>query len=363
MAERKLQLATLQGGRAIAAIMVVLFHIEIFIFPQRLYPGQGVFKAFEIGYSGVEFFFALSGFLMAYIHTRHFGQVERAGGYLKKRIGRIYPTYWALLVPLVILWMLVPGAGPETIGLGQVAYDLSLLPTDGEPMLAVAWTLQFEMFFYVMFMLAILSKRVGLAALGIWFAACFVTLFLPTRPFPLQFITSEYNLIFLGGMLAAYGFDHIRRNWIWPLFVFGSVFFVSVGLADLYEVWPLSTPFRTFFMGSAASVIVAAMAAGEAKRGWSVPKLLGAIGDASYSLYLVHMPLMTIGAAVIIKLGINGWMPMPLMLMGLVVGCIAASLIMHHLVEKPLTGLVQRKLQTGQPRVSNVAEKLNGLRQ
>jgi len=61
MATHKLQLTTLQAGRAIAAIMVVLFHIEIFIFPDRLYPGQGAFKPFEIGYSGVEFFFALSG--------------------------------------------------------------------------------------------------------------------------------------------------------------------------------------------------------------------------------------------------------------------------------------------------------------
>ena len=77
MAAPKLQLTTLQAGRAIAAIMVVLFHIEIFIFPDRLYPGQGAFKPFEIGYSGVEFFFALSGFLMAYIHTRHFDQPER----------------------------------------------------------------------------------------------------------------------------------------------------------------------------------------------------------------------------------------------------------------------------------------------
>ena len=364
MPQRRLQLTTLQGGRAIAAIMVVLFHIEIFIFPERLYPGRGAFMPFEIGYSGVEFFFALSGFLMAYIHTRHFGQVERAGEYIRKRVGRIYPTYWALLLPLVILWALLPGVGPEAMGFGQIVYDLSLLPTDGEPMLAVAWTLQFEMFFYVMFMLAILSKRVGVAALGIWFGLCFVCLFAPTRPFPLQFITSEYNLIFLGGMLAAYGFDRIRRDWVWPLFGGAIAVFVTVGLVELYGFWPLSAPFRVFFMGSAASLIVASMAAGEAKRGWSVPKFLSAIGDASYSLYLVHMPLMTIGAAVIIKLGINGWMPMPVMLIGLVAGCIVASLIMHHLIEKPLTGWVQRRLQTGQPRVSNVAEKLgNGLRQ
>jgi peptidoglycan/LPS O-acetylase OafA/YrhL len=360
MSERRLQLTTLQAGRAVAAIMVVLFHIEIFIFPDRLYPGSGIFEPFEIGYSGVEFFFALSGFLMAYIHTRHFGQVARAGSYLKKRVGRIYPTYWALFVPLVVLWMVVPGAGPETIGLGQFFYDLSLLPTKGEPMLAVAWTLQFEMFFYVMFMLAILSKRVGVGALALWFGVCFIGLFLPQRPFPLQFLTSEYNLIFLGGMLAAYGFEHMKRVWIWPAFGFGIACFLAVGLADLYGAWPLSVPFRTVFVGAAASLIVASLAAGEAKRGWSAPKFLGAIGDASYSLYLVHMPLMTMGAAVMIKLGINAWMPMPVMLVGLIGGCVIASLIMHHLIEKPLTVWVQHRLQGGQPRITNIAEKLSG---
>lgn len=345
MVARRLQLSTLQAGRAIAAIMVVLFHIEIFIFPQRLYPGQGAFAPFAIGYSGVEFFFALSGFLMAYIHTRHFNQPKEAGRYLKKRVGRIYPTYWALLIPLLVLWAIMPDAGPETMGLGQVAYDLSLLPTNGEPMLAVAWTLQFEMFFYLVFMLAIVSRRLGAGVMALWFGACFISLFLPERPFPLQFLTSEYNLIFLGGILAAHAFESIPSKRIWPLFVGSILVFVGIGLADLYQVWPLPTPFRTFGMGAAASVIVACLAAGEAQRGWSAPALLKAIGDSSYSLYLVHMPLMTIGAAIMIKLGLNEIVPMPLVLVALVAGCIVAGLMMHHLIEKPLTNWVQAQLQ------------------
>jgi len=360
MSERRLQLSVLQAGRAVAAVMVVLFHIEIFILPSRLYPGLGAFKPFEIGYAGVEFFFALSGFLMAYIHTRHFGQTERAGAYLKKRVGRIYPTYWALLVPLVLLWVVVPDAGPEAIGMGQAVYDLSLLPTKGEPMLAVAWTLQFEMFFYVMFMLAILSKRLGVGALTVWFGVCLVALFLPQRPFPLQFITSEYNLIFLGGMLAAYGFERIESRFIWPLFVGGILGFLVVALVELYGYWPVSRALKTFALGAFASLIVASMAAGEAKRGWSAPAFLKSIGDASYSLYLVHMPLMTIAAAVIIKLGINTWVPLPLMVVALVAGCIVASLIMHHLIEKPLTAWVQSRLLGEQPQITNFREKLEG---
>ena len=105
---------------------------------------------------------------------------------------------------------------------------------------------------------------------------------------------------------------------------------------------------------------MAAMAAGEAKLGWSAPAFLKSVGDASYSLYLVHMPLMTIGAAVIIKLGINSWMPMFMMLIFLVSGCIVASVIMHHLIEKPVTAWVQRWLQGRQPRISNAVDKLRG---
>ena len=358
MAAPKLQLTTLQAGRAIAAIMVVLFHIEIFIFPDRLYPGQGAFKPFEIGYSGVEFFFALSGFLMAYIHTRHFDQPERAGTYLKKRIGRIYPAYWALFLPLVLLWTVVPDAGPELMGLGEVLYDASLLPTNGEPLLAVAWTLQFEMFFYLIFMLAIVSRRIGLGVMALWFGLCFIGLFLPQRPFPLHFITSEYNLIFLGGMLAAYGYMRIPAKWVTPL-LFGAILvFVSVGLADLYRVWPLPQAFRTFTVGTAASLIVAAMAAGEAKRGWRAPAFLKVIGDSSYSLYLVHMPLMTIAGALIVKLGVNQWLPMPIMLVALVGGCILAGVIMHYVIEKPVTRWAQQWLSFSQPEIRDVAARL-----
>ena len=72
-------LTSLQGGRAIAALMVVFYHLNIFILPKRLYAetGEALHPVANMGYSGVEFFFALSGFLMLYIHRRDFGAPQK----------------------------------------------------------------------------------------------------------------------------------------------------------------------------------------------------------------------------------------------------------------------------------------------
>ena len=57
----------LQAGRAIAALMVVAFHANVFILPSKIFDGVGAGSVFNMGYAGVEFFFVLSGFIMFFV--------------------------------------------------------------------------------------------------------------------------------------------------------------------------------------------------------------------------------------------------------------------------------------------------------
>lgn len=50
----------LQCGRAVAALLVVIFHANSFLLPNRLYDGLHAGRLFNFGYAGVEFFFVLS---------------------------------------------------------------------------------------------------------------------------------------------------------------------------------------------------------------------------------------------------------------------------------------------------------------
>ena len=84
-------LAGLQCGRAVAAVMVAIFHANVFLLPSKFYAGEGAGAAFNFGYAGVEFFFVLSGFIMVLVHRRDFGQPSKAVVFLRKRIVRIYP--------------------------------------------------------------------------------------------------------------------------------------------------------------------------------------------------------------------------------------------------------------------------------
>ena len=108
-----IRLNSLQAGRAIAALMVVVFHANIFILPDQIYrDGTQSWAVFNFGYAGVEFFFALSGFIMVFIHRGDFGHPARVGRFLRKRVERISPVYWVVLAALVVVCDVMPGRGP-----------------------------------------------------------------------------------------------------------------------------------------------------------------------------------------------------------------------------------------------------------
>lgn len=343
-ARERLHLSTLQAGRAVAALMVVLYHIQVFLIPERLHPGVSFFRPLAIGYSGVEFFFALSGFLMAYIHARDIALPERGWKFMAARISRIYPAYLAVVIPLFALWWSLPDAGPENMPADVVAYNLTLLPTNGAPLLEVAWTLQFEMMFYVFFSAMIFAGRVGIAAVVAWFVACVVFLFLPKPAFPWSFLLSEYNLIFLFGALAALFFRRIDASFALPLCAIGLLVMAGAALSDLYGVWPLGVALRTVALGFGAALIITGLAAGELNHGWSAAPVLKLIGDASYSIYLIHMPFLTIATAIFLKLGFSASGPVFLTAAILLVSSTLAGVIFHRLFERPLSTLAKRAL-------------------
>ena len=119
--QHKKSFDTLQVGRAAAAIAVVFFHAHVFFIPERLYPGETISRVFNIGYSGVEFFFVLSGFIMILVHRADIGVPARARRFLRKRLVRIVPFYWVVTLALaLLLWT------------QSVSYTHLTLPTNRE---------------------------------------------------------------------------------------------------------------------------------------------------------------------------------------------------------------------------------------
>jgi peptidoglycan/LPS O-acetylase OafA/YrhL len=95
------ELRALTSLRGIAAIAVVMYHFEIY-FRHSFYLA-GATLLINQGFLWVDFFFLLSGFILCYVHADEFDDGLKAyGGFLVKRIARVYPLHILTLVLLLL---------------------------------------------------------------------------------------------------------------------------------------------------------------------------------------------------------------------------------------------------------------------
>jgi exopolysaccharide production protein ExoZ len=112
--KKKSVLRGIEMLRGLAAVLIVMHHADHLLWQDRyggIRPFHGLFGEFHVG---VDFFFVLSGFIIAWVHWGDIGRRSRLRHYAARRFTRIYPAYWALLIPLAILYHLFPANGlPE----------------------------------------------------------------------------------------------------------------------------------------------------------------------------------------------------------------------------------------------------------
>ncbi len=151
----------------------MFYHTSHGIFRLEKYFGHKPFgPVFDFGFAGVDFFFVLSGFIMIHVHAGDIGQPRMLAAYLWKRFSRIYPAYWIVLAAIVPVYFLVPsfGLGHEREP-GVIVRAIVLFPhPETHLVLGVAWTLVYEVFFYLLFGLLILDKRIGVLVFVGWMA-------------------------------------------------------------------------------------------------------------------------------------------------------------------------------------------------
>ncbi len=325
----------LQGGRALAALIVVLYHLGVIFASDKYWGVSPLGDVFAFGHAGVYFFFVLSGFIIAYVHARDLGVRERLRPYLASRARRIYPIYWLVLAPLLAVYAIFPGFGVGYEREPLVIFSsITLLHFTSPTVLAVAWTLYYEVLFYLLFAIAIVSRRAGIALLVVWQLA---SLLLPNG-----FLLATLNLLFGAGMLAAWLVG--RRAVPAPMLVAaaGVVIFTAAGIDEDYGsiVRPGLRVF-VYGLGSFLAVIGAVELERQAKL--SIAPFWRRLGDASYVLYLIHYPLISLLARLLLHVPIA-----PLLSYVLVLGVVVAgALALHTLVERPLLAWLGRARSPG----------------
>lgn len=281
-------LRSLQACRGIAALTVVAYHLSI-SFGDARYVGHGILTWLTWRMNlGVDFFFVLSGFIIVMVHGRDVGRPERFTLYLRKRFARVYPAYWVYAGAFVALVALGFGNGagrPHGVPEWVTTFSLIRFVNMFTP-ISPAWTLFHEIAFYAVFSLMILRRRLGIAAFVAWQAICLMLMHYPfpseRTPFATYF--AAYNLDFSIGM-GAYLLSRTQAAsnvaWLAAGLLIFSVTYACEASGLAFAAYPF---FYALSFGLVLAFIVNREAAGRLPR----LALLEAIGDASYSIYLVH---------------------------------------------------------------------------
>jgi peptidoglycan/LPS O-acetylase OafA/YrhL len=325
-------LLSVQILRAVAALSVCTVHFNAVSLmlagraqdPLALYPLAG----------GVDLFFVISGFVMVYSSEPLFGTADGPRIFLGRRLARIVPLYWV---------MTAFGIYAESTPFDTQSLIKSYLfipytaPSGGmDPLYGVGWTLNFEMFFYVIFAGATILRRDSAVSLvaGIIMVSVMTGRDIAVLPVPFRFWTDPITIEFVLGMVLAliYRLGQRIPRWL------GMALCVAGALAAWHGV-PSQPPSgdRWITCGIPAGLIFAGLVLQPPITPMLSP--LSKLGDASYAMYLVHSLVM---AAILIlwPRGLHHYHKPLVLVLGMLL-TIVLALAIHRWFERPLTRLIR----------------------
>jgi exopolysaccharide production protein ExoZ len=355
----KAPLVLIQSLRGIAALMVVFFHL--YLWRGKYFSDEGFLPGgLSGGESGVDLFFVISGFIMMHITPKAHRSWRDQGLFLFRRGTRIYPAYWAVAVTLLFVWLWNPHL-INNYENNQVDVPASLLLYPGQhaPILFVGWTLVCELTYYViasfLFYFEGMARMVGVLLWSIIILT--VNIVHPhrsTNPWIDTFFIA-LTLEFTGGMvLASLLRKGLRRV---PPAMAGFLIAISFSVIILWGWW--HGPYvgsgghentsRVFFYGVPAFIIVWMILQMDIQGEWQWLKKLAPLGDRSYSLYLVQVPVIaTVFRVVAAIFHTSQYYQWPLAAVGTFVALILPVECLHQFVEKP-SHLLARRLTSQKP--------------
>jgi exopolysaccharide production protein ExoZ len=291
--------------RGVAALLVVLTHARYALLNTPGYPfaDQILFP----GAMGVDLFFLISGFIMCYSTANNDGSPAEVARFLIKRFARVWPVY--AVITLLSVFVLQSGMAyfhsPD--GRYTLWHTLGMLPANPRTppyfslTLPLGWTLEFEMYFYMVFAVSLLFRRLRWFALASW-----VLLTVILHPLGrtgidmnvsrdlgyhfgyMSIVASPFVLEFLAG--AAIGWVYLQP---WARVRSPQVAWHMAGVGTALAAWAIyggivATHGPTGF-GAPLALMVLAMALASKTVHLRVPRLCMWLGSISYSLYLTHL--------------------------------------------------------------------------
>ena len=324
---------SLQMLRGFAAIAVMFFHGSSIIHDRLNYTFLDNY--FSIGYLGVDIFFVLSGYIILYSSTS--GKDDFVS-FIKKRIIRIYPVYILVTLGLVLVFLAAPTEEQAYKGNINIIAGSLLLWPQKTYVLGVAWTLSYEIIFYLFFAFTYFKNPKYLTyAFIIW-----ISIILSCQFFNVK--TGYYSLdALLNPMILEFCFGCMIANIHRKLKTFKySLILILIGLV-LFNIAPMiekemNELSRVYLFGIPAALTIF----GSLYLQLNIPRLLTYLGDASYSLYLLHGTVLSLLIKILDKLNLSLFFSNFYGAVSLFICTIIISSCFYSLVEKNLQKSAQR---------------------
>lgn len=346
--------------RGVAALLVVICHARIVL---RGTPYEAFAEhALSPGALGVDLFFMISGFIMVYATRDSDGSCSYISRFLLKRLIRIWPVYvTAILIALILPSNHITLIAAHTDGMAIIK-SMLFLPIDGQkpPFFnipyGIGWTLNFEVYFYLVFAASMLLRKYRWVALTAWFIVTLIGL-------PL--IHSGHAGL---AVMQTYGFKNayvveVTNPIIWE-------FLVGVAIGLLY-LTPIKISSRTINLVLVACTVIFAFWYDFSWRGnfnglaqWGlplvpmflsisvasksvclrIPKMVTGVGKISYSLYLFHPISITLVCWGLTLTGLEHLIATWGCAVAIVPCAIAIAYVANRFLEDGLSGWIKKKL-------------------
>jgi exopolysaccharide production protein ExoZ len=334
------QIESIQVLRGIAALLVVVHHACNFLNEHS--PGSGF--DFKIGAIGVDIFFFISGFIMYCSTLRHGGTVVETWVFWKKRIIRIVPLYWLITAIIVVAAVMRPSSNlSAAVNLNGFIKSVLFIPYVSagglmQPVVGQGWTLNYEMFFYLVLGIVLLvSRRYMLIGILAVFAVFQVAAwYVGASSVVLGFYASPLMLEFVGGVILAmvYLSGRLPPQWLFNAGIVSGVF--ALTRDEGFRIYFTSEWHRVAIWGVFSLVLVAGFLGRDSWWKRRSPRIMTFLGDASYSIYLSHVLAFSILWKVFARLSVFHDLPAGVLLSAL---CLFAALFgsaLYWFVERGL---------------------------
>ena len=337
----------IQALRCLAAVLVLLAHL-----PAAMSPLPDAVA--QLGFAGVDLFFVISGFIMAETTRDTPAGWHPAGRFVLQRFARIYIGWW----PFFVLYLLGSAWGYAVPPHADLWKSFFLWPQDvPNYLLAVTWSLSFELYFYLGLAGLILCGRrhappvlallgLGVVLVNLW--AMHQGLYAPENEgkakssLLLPFYLSPLVLEFIGGFLLSGWLRHrpaqSAMGWLalCVLLLAATLLYQTHGalrpggLPGFFH-----TPERVALVGG-GSIALVAFAVIIERRGIVAGRMLQSFGDASYCFYLAHIFFVVLAGQLHAAWQPRLQLPEATWGVGTLVATLLMSQLFHRTIERPL---------------------------